>query len=488
MAVHKFTTGTIPGVDASFCSLTSTASSSSGSYEIETEFGRDAVVQICCSVLSRLLDFPDSQLETLLGWDEDQEETDGGRNVARNIAATLKSMKNSIGNGLNAISNKCHHRHGSMELLSQENPDGPSSHPTLQFGVPMTPDGQVVLIQLITHMTSFSSVEGLFRKPGNKMRVEQLIQELGEVNLTSIIAQQCYNPHDFASALKQYFADLQEPLMLSRHLDAYLQAADLSAALRMTQCLQLLTLMLPPHNRVVLQHLLELLSSVASYEESSRMDAHNLALVFAPTLFWSSKTEPIPPLSLQKLSTLLKHLIENHTEAFEVPSEVHVVAERYCKKTRSGEADIPFDMYRTSCQRMDVGSFHEEGMQNADAEVKALRAYVEKMPDGPQKAHFMKRFDTYDKAAATPPQHMKHKKFHKNKENFFTPKSKAYASGQDSWSKPYLGKETYKPRDDLLCVTPMTPNTAASFLTPNKPPKTGQIPFLVSQSPFITDV
>lgn len=89
----------------------------------------------------------------------------------------------------------------------------------------MTTDGQVVLIQLITHVVSFSSVEGLFRKPGNKMRVEQLVQELGEVSLESIVAQQCYNPHDFASALKQYFADLPEPLMLSRHIDAYIQAA-----------------------------------------------------------------------------------------------------------------------------------------------------------------------------------------------------------------------------------------------------------------------
>ncbi|KAL5471588.1 hypothetical protein EMCRGX_G029716 [Ephydatia muelleri] len=465
MAVHKYSMGTLPGVDASFCSLTSTSSSNSGSYEIETEVGRDALVQICCSVLSRLLDFPDSQLETLLGCDDDQgqkEETDGGMNVAKNLAATFRSMKHSINNGLSAISNRCHPRHGSMELLSQENPDRPSSHPTLQFGVPMTTDGQVVLIQLITHVVSFSSVEGLFRKPGNKMRVEQLVQELGE----------------------QYFADLPEPLMLSRHIDAYIQAADLSVALRMTQCLQLLTLMLPPQHRMVLQHLLELLSSVASYEES-RMDAYNLALVFAPTLFWSSKAEAIPPLSLQKLSTLLKHLIENHTEAFEVPSEVQVVAERYGRKSKSGEADVAFDVYRTSCQRMEVDSFHAQGQQVAGEEVKALLEYVQKMPEGPQKAHFMKRFEAYNKAPATPSQDMKQRKFHRNKENFFTPKAKVYTD-QDGWSRPNLGKETYKPKDDLLC---MTPNTAASFLTPNKPPpKTGHIPFLVSQSPFITDV
>ena len=31
------------------------------------------------------------------------------------------------------------------------------------------------------------------------------------------------HPHDLASILKLYFAELQEPLLLTRHLDAYLQ-------------------------------------------------------------------------------------------------------------------------------------------------------------------------------------------------------------------------------------------------------------------------
>lgn len=53
-------------------------------------------------------------------------------------------------------------------------------------------------------------------------------------------------------------------------------------------CLQLLTLLLPPVHRVVLQHLLELLSEVARFPENL-MDAQNLALVFAPTLFLASR-------------------------------------------------------------------------------------------------------------------------------------------------------------------------------------------------------
>lgn len=88
-----------------------------------------------------------------------------------------------------------------------------------------------------------------------------------------------------------------------------------------------------------------------------------------------------------------------------------MVAERYGRKSKSGvsprqincwtsdyvtcslcqEADVAFDVYRTSCQRMEVDSFHAQGQQVAGEEVKALLEYVQKMPEGPQKAHFMKR-------------------------------------------------------------------------------------------------
>lgn len=72
-------------VDASFSSAAGSCFSD-GSFEIESEVGRDALVQICCSSLSRLLDFPDSQLEVLLGSDDEQTprgEGEGGMNVAR---------------------------------------------------------------------------------------------------------------------------------------------------------------------------------------------------------------------------------------------------------------------------------------------------------------------------------------------------------------------------------------------------------------------
>jgi len=71
-------------IDSSFLSTASTSSSGSAGYEIESDVGREALKEICCSALSRVLDFPDIQLDVLLGFDEDNDVGDsGGVNIAK---------------------------------------------------------------------------------------------------------------------------------------------------------------------------------------------------------------------------------------------------------------------------------------------------------------------------------------------------------------------------------------------------------------------
>lgn len=71
-----------------------------------------------------------------------------------------------------------------------------------------------------------ASTEGLFRVPGNKVRVERLMEALNHSDWAALADDGCcYKPHDFASALKHYLAHLPEPLLPGNHLEAYLQAA-----------------------------------------------------------------------------------------------------------------------------------------------------------------------------------------------------------------------------------------------------------------------
>ena len=55
------------------------------------------------------------------------------------------------------------------------------------------------------------------------------------------------------------------------------------------------------------------------------------------------------------------------------------------------EEELVLDLVSTSCKRECVETFHETGKQTAMDEVAKLYELVKNMPDGPQKAHFMKR-------------------------------------------------------------------------------------------------
>ena len=100
-----------------------------------------------------------------------------------------------------------------------------TSQHRLVFGAPISSSGQIVLLQILAHVETFATHEGIFRKSGSKHRMDQLVQDLREKDFEQILLSEMYKPHDYASVLKQYFSELPEPLLLKRHLEAYIQTA-----------------------------------------------------------------------------------------------------------------------------------------------------------------------------------------------------------------------------------------------------------------------
>lgn len=95
----------------------------------------------------------------------------------------------------------------------------------LTFGGSLLESNQYALSQLIEHLHNFVTSEGLFRKPGNKHRMEAMIAELESKPSTKVFNCHKYNAHDYASVLKKYLSELPEPLLMNRHLEAYLQTS-----------------------------------------------------------------------------------------------------------------------------------------------------------------------------------------------------------------------------------------------------------------------
>ncbi|XP_022810310.1 rho GTPase-activating protein 19-like [Stylophora pistillata] len=90
-----------------------------------------------------------------------------------------------------------------------------------------------------------------------------------------------FTPHDVASVLKIFLRDLLEPVLTNAPLDAYLQVTEIrndESNAKMIEAFQLLFLLVPPPNRMLLQQLLKLLNP------HNKMTAHNLAVVFSPNI------------------------------------------------------------------------------------------------------------------------------------------------------------------------------------------------------------
>lgn len=371
-------------VDSPTPSSLFSSSSSSVSYEIEGEVGRDVLAQICYSALSRLLDFPEEKFEVLIS-SEEGDPKESQNSIAKNIRATLK----------NAISLKPQ-PYQKWDRLGDEDIDGSHVNSGIQ-GLP-----GYIIMRLIPHIETMVSTEGLFRVPGSKVRIVQLKAELSNSDWTSILNNTNYKPQDFASVLKKLLVDLPKSLLPGNHLEAYIQVAGLESESAKLKSLQLLILLLHPTSRLVFQNLLELLWFVSQHEEENKMSAHSLALVFAPNLIWTPTQLTLSGKTLEDFSSVLLFMINNCYEVFEIPTEVQVPAEQHLRKKSTGDMDSSLFMVNTYCQQMSTDSYHTSGHRQALEEVEKLYSYVQSLPDGPQKAQFLKKYESGKGFPSTP--------------------------------------------------------------------------------------
>ena len=75
---------------------TATTSTTSSSYELESQVGQEVVAEMCYSALSRILEFPDDKFEALISSEGTDSAADSQRSIAQNIRNTLKQARRSI--------------------------------------------------------------------------------------------------------------------------------------------------------------------------------------------------------------------------------------------------------------------------------------------------------------------------------------------------------------------------------------------------------
>ncbi|XP_078079106.1 rho GTPase-activating protein 19 isoform X2 [Mustelus asterias] len=306
------------------------------------------------------------------------------------------------------------------QLIGEEEPSLPSSSSFFRsfhflkrkgkgvvFGAPLTEEGIAQVYQLIDYLYKNLHVEGLFRIPGNSVRLQSLKDALNsgtDVNLDSGE----FHPNDVATLLKMFLGELPEPLLSHRHYNAHLKIADLMVfdtkgkkpvpdKERQIEALQLLFLLLPSANRNLLKLLLDLLYQTAKHQDRNKMTAYNLALMFAPHILWPRNA----PAYIRELARLQF-----------AGSKLSVIRDDLDLLPAS---NCPDSLPSNSAKRNRLHSVlrpKEETQQHTEEALKELFKHVSNMPDSAKKKRLVRQFHK-SSVVGTPeglisPKHKKH--------------------------------------------------------------------------------
>ncbi|GJQ74447.1 hypothetical protein Trydic_g21317 [Trypoxylus dichotomus] len=279
-------------------------------------------------------------------------------------------------------------------------------------GAPLTHEGICQVYQLIEFLRKESniSIEGVFRRTGSLNRQQELRNLLNQGAVLNLESGQ-YSVHDCASVLKGFLADLPEPLLTEAAYPAYCQIANLcgncqqfNKESRLLESLQLLLLLLPQENRVLLKDVLDLLNLTASYENQNKMSADSLATLYTPHLLCPRKLSPeVLHSSSQTLTSILSYMIKNSREVFLVPTKLGLDIKAYFKEREKRKLSPRRnfnDSVSDNCAAHTVFSFvdHERTAKENEAnpterELAQLYAYIQGLPESSKKRKLVKQFN-----------------------------------------------------------------------------------------------
>ncbi|XP_046385596.1 uncharacterized protein LOC124155638 isoform X2 [Ischnura elegans] len=300
-------------------------------------------------------------------------------------------------------------------------------------GAPLTQEGICQVYQLIEYLSKEQSIqqEGIFRRSG-KLKRQQELKALLNQGITLDLNAGHFSVHDCASVLKNFLAELPEPLLTDAHYPAHYQIAEMCASSadgksdgRLLTALQLLLLLLPAENRVLLSDLVSLLHLTASYQRVNRMSAESLATLFTPHLACPRK---MPPEALHANSQLMSHVIafmirQGATSLFSIPPQLATDIRAYWARKESNESE-PSKKVEVSCGLKGERRVGEESAEvntvfsfvdrertaqahhsnPTEAALAQLYAHIRSLPESSEKRRLVKQFNK-ENGLGTPHQH-----------------------------------------------------------------------------------
>ena len=198
-------------------------------------------------------------------------------------------------------------------------------------GAPLTMEGVCQVSQIIEHLRRPANlkVEGLFRKHGN-VKKQQTLKERLNKGISIDLDSGEFSIHECAATLKKFLSDLSEPLLTDAYYKAHCQVTSLSTdeeeeklVEKKINALQLLFLLIPEANLILLKDLLKLLHSVVENSDVNKMNSQNLATVFATHILCPRRLTPDALQSNHQLYIkAVSFMIDHGEKLFTVPPKL----------------------------------------------------------------------------------------------------------------------------------------------------------------------
>ncbi|XP_072386616.1 rho GTPase-activating protein 19-like isoform X1 [Diabrotica undecimpunctata] len=291
-------------------------------------------------------------------------------------------------------------------------------------GAPLTQEGICQIFQLIEYLKLEENIksEGIFRKTGSIERQHELKCLLNHGS-TLDVGCGSYSVHDCASVLKGFLQELPEPLLTELHFPVYCQLAELyyinneiPQEQKLLEALQLLLLLLPPENKLLLKDILHLLHQTASYESQNKMSSDNLAKLFTPHLLCPRSLSPAMLLKVsQPLFGIVSFMIKRFPDMFKVPAKLIVDFRAKYEKKRvlspvkrlnESTADIASTVFTFVDQERTAKENESNPTETALAQ---LYAHIQSLPESSKKRKLIKQFNK-ENGYGTPLQTLKSSK------------------------------------------------------------------------------
>ncbi|XP_034235009.1 rho GTPase-activating protein 19 isoform X3 [Thrips palmi] len=280
-------------------------------------------------------------------------------------------------------------------------------------GVTLTQEGISQVYQLIQWLSLEQNViqEGIFRRSGKMTRQQEL-----KVLLTSgcplKLDEGQFSVHDCASVLKNFLAQLPEPLLTEAYYPAHCQIAELCAGNnepvdeeRLLKAIQLILLLLPLENLQLLKDLFGLLHLTSTYAHVNKMSADNLATLFTPHLLCPRKLSPEAlHTNSQTMSKVVSFMIKQGPTLFHIPAQLATDIRAYWS-SRDKRTLLPKkDLNESTCDGMAAKTVFTFVDREKTAEASAsanpteaalaqLYAHIQSLPESSKKRKLIKQFN-----------------------------------------------------------------------------------------------